>query len=224
MPGRFAARSPFFVCSVLFLLLPFPAASLATAFAPPSDRPFQIVRDPSMNKNLYRIVFNQQRGQLMVVAETAAAHGGGASGETSGQPGRGVGEEVRAGEGLASDKGTGPARLRPLPRLLALGLGLMALLTPALQPAHAQIVADRNAPGGQRPTILGTANGLPQVNIQAPSAAGVAGHASSSTKSIRLTPASCAAIWKWPASAPRSSLRIPRASALMAQASSTRAG
>jgi filamentous hemagglutinin len=48
--------------------------------------------------------------------------------------------------------------------------GLAALLAHS---ASAQIVADPNAPGNQRPTILGTASGLPQVNIQTPSAAGV---------------------------------------------------
>jgi filamentous hemagglutinin len=47
-----------------------------------------------------------------------------------------------------------------------------------LQPAaftsvHAQIIAAPGAPAGQRPTVLQTANGLAQVNIQTPSAAGV---------------------------------------------------
>lgn len=49
-----------------------------------------------------------------------------------------------------------------------------ALLTVlVLLPAQAEIVADSAAPGSQRPTILTTANGIPQVNIQTPSAAGV---------------------------------------------------
>lgn len=39
--------------------------------------------------------------------------------------------------------------------------------------ALAQIHADRTAPAHQQATILQTANGLPQVNIQTPSAAGV---------------------------------------------------
>ncbi|HEY4317198.1 MAG TPA: hemagglutinin repeat-containing protein [Herbaspirillum sp.] len=43
----------------------------------------------------------------------------------------------------------------------------------ALPAANGQIVADPNAPSNQRPTIVDTGNGLPQVNIQAPSAAGV---------------------------------------------------
>ncbi len=52
-------------------------------------------------------------------------------------------------------------------------LAFAALLLMPLTPAQAQVVADPSAPGNQRPTILQTANGLPQVNIQTPSAAGV---------------------------------------------------
>ena len=40
-------------------------------------------------------------------------------------------------------------------------------------PVQAQVIADPSAPGNQRPTILQTGNGLPQINIQTPSAAGV---------------------------------------------------
>lgn len=35
------------------------------------------------------------------------------------------------------------------------------------------IVADPSAPASQQPTVLNAANGVPQVNIQTPSAAGV---------------------------------------------------
>ncbi|WP_156484192.1 filamentous hemagglutinin N-terminal domain-containing protein, partial [Janthinobacterium agaricidamnosum] len=49
-------------------------------------------------------------------------------------------------------------------------LGMVMFVTGT---AHGQIVADRNAPGKQRPTVLQTANGVAQVNIQTPSAAGV---------------------------------------------------
>ena len=42
-----------------------------------------------------------------------------------------------------------------------------------LPPATAQIVSDRGAPGTQRPTVLVAPNGVPLVNIQTPSAAGV---------------------------------------------------
>ncbi|MDC8760326.1 hemagglutinin repeat-containing protein [Janthinobacterium fluminis] len=112
-----------------------------------------------MNKNLYRIVFNKRRGQLMVVSESAASQGKAAGGE-------GVG----AGGGSGIDWRGGPAAaLRPLGLavLAALGMGLPG------GAAHAQIVADQNAPARQRPTVVQTANGVTQVNIQTPSAAGV---------------------------------------------------
>jgi filamentous hemagglutinin len=47
------------------------------------------------------------------------------------------------------------------------------LITTLLLPAQAQIAADPSAPGNQRPTILSAPNGVPLVNIQTPSAAGV---------------------------------------------------
>ncbi len=61
-------------------------------------------------------------------------------------------------------------QMKPISFAAKLAAGATALMMPL---THAQIVADRNAPGNQRPTILETANGLPQVNIQTPSAAGV---------------------------------------------------
>ncbi|MDO9437094.1 filamentous hemagglutinin N-terminal domain-containing protein, partial [Hydrogenophaga sp.] len=48
-----------------------------------------------------------------------------------------------------------------------------AILATALLPAQAQISADPSAPGSQRPTILTAPNGIPLVNIQTPSPAGV---------------------------------------------------
>lgn len=46
-------------------------------------------------------------------------------------------------------------------------------VTGLLGSAQAQIVADPQAPGPQRPTVLSAPNGVPLVNIQTPSAAGV---------------------------------------------------
>jgi filamentous hemagglutinin len=102
-----------------------------------------------MNKHLHRIVFNAKRGQMMAVLETASSQGKSSSGETHSTGGRAV---------------------LPTPRTIGVfgALTLCGLLS-----AHAQIIADRTAPGNQQPTILSTANGLPQVNIQAPSAGGV---------------------------------------------------
>lgn len=58
----------------------------------------------------------------------------------------------------------------PLPSpMSALAWSALLLFTPA----QAQVVADPSAPGNQRPTIMQTANGVTQINIQTPSAAGV---------------------------------------------------
>ncbi|MGJ7488483.1 filamentous hemagglutinin N-terminal domain-containing protein [Variovorax sp. LT2P21] len=98
-----------------------------------------------MNKHLHRIVFNAARGLRMVVQETARSTGRGARKATSGGAG-------------ASSAAVSVA---------ALAGALMSA------PLHAQIVADPGAPGGQRPTVLAAPNGVPLVNIQTPSAAGV---------------------------------------------------
>ena len=112
-----------------------------------------------MNKNLFRIIFNKRRGQLMAVAETSSSQGRGTRGETD-------------NSGLPPISGRAAVAISVIgfAVLCALGAVLWALPTPV---AHAQVVAYRQAPGNQQPTILQTANGLPQVNIQTPSAAGV---------------------------------------------------
>lgn len=109
-----------------------------------------------MNKNQHRIIFNARRGIRMAVAETATSQGKSASGESCG-----------AAKSLAG-VGTGFASL-------ALSLGAAVLLHASLLApgAMAQVVADKSAPGNQQPTILQTASGVTQVNIQTPSAGGV---------------------------------------------------
>lgn len=110
-----------------------------------------------MNKNRHRLVFNPARKQLMAVSEIAASRGkaaGTAAGpELSGPP-----------------AATIIAALHPRAFRLLAALGMVAVLG---QPAHAQIVADPGAPGNQQPTVTQAANGVPLVNIQTPSAAGV---------------------------------------------------
>ncbi|BEP41579.1 hemagglutinin repeat-containing protein [Variovorax sp. V15] len=90
-----------------------------------------------MNRHLHRVVFNAARGMRMVVQETAASTGKGAS------------------------RATTAAGAAALAGVLIAGA------------AHAQIVGAPNVPGNLRPTVLTAPNGVPLVNIQTPSAAGV---------------------------------------------------
>ncbi|MGM7905483.1 hemagglutinin repeat-containing protein [Yersinia enterocolitica] len=104
-----------------------------------------------MNKNLYRIVFNKARGLLMVVADIAA------SGRAASSPSSGLGHTQR----------------RRISALSSLSFSLLLALGCVSLSAQANIVADASAPGNQQPTIISSANGTPQVNIQAPSSGGV---------------------------------------------------
>ncbi|MBV4412616.1 hemagglutinin repeat-containing protein [Enterobacteriaceae bacterium YMB-R22] len=102
-----------------------------------------------MNRLCYRIIFNRARGMLMVVADIARSH---------------------AGRSPAC--ATGHAHSRLISKVSAISFGLW-LATGVIQTARGAITADKTAPGNRQPTILGTANGTPQVNIQTPSAGGV---------------------------------------------------
>ncbi|EMM6516278.1 hemagglutinin repeat-containing protein [Enterobacter ludwigii] len=102
-----------------------------------------------MNRLLYRIVFNKARGMLMVVAEIA-----------------------RACSGASPSSGIGHTHSRRVSRVSAISFSLW-LASGVIQPVQAAIIADKSAPGNQHPTVIGTANGTPQVNIQTPSAGGV---------------------------------------------------
>lgn len=100
-----------------------------------------------MNKHLYRLVFNHALKLWQVAAEITPRPGG-----------LGTGQD-----------GQRTAALRPMAFALWVMLGWVGVTGMAA----AQVVADPNAPGNQRPTVLETANGTPQINIQTPSAAGV---------------------------------------------------
>lgn len=101
-----------------------------------------------MNRHLHRIVFNAARGMRMVVQETANSTGKGASRATT----------VAA---------AGAVALSPM----VVGAALAGLL--GAGPASAQMTGAFNVPGAQRPTVLVAPNGVPLINIQTPSAAGV---------------------------------------------------
>lgn len=103
-----------------------------------------------MNRQRYKLVFNRHRGQLMAVAEIASS--------------------VQH-HGRSSAPGVGPVDWLPsVLRFSRLALTLALALNTV---AHAQILGDRNAPRNQQPTVLVTPNGVPVVNIQTPSSAGV---------------------------------------------------
>ncbi|RPD83080.1 filamentous hemagglutinin N-terminal domain-containing protein, partial [Neisseria weixii] len=107
-----------------------------------------------MNKTRYKVIFNKKRGMMMAVAENTARGG----------------KNVRDGSAVTVSDGQGAKfqmQVAAFSVLLAAGSAVMA-------PAYAAgIVADKSAPQHQQPTILKTANGLPQVNIQTPGAGGV---------------------------------------------------
>jgi filamentous hemagglutinin len=109
-----------------------------------------------MNKNSYRVVFNRKTCEYTAVAETASAHGKGRSTDNAAS-------FIAAFSAL-----TGLFSLR----LRDLAVGIAALFG-SVTVADAQVVAYRNAPGNQQPTVLQTGNGVPLVNIQTPSAQGV---------------------------------------------------
>ncbi|WP_387467974.1 hemagglutinin repeat-containing protein, partial [Photorhabdus sp. RM323S] len=103
-----------------------------------------------MNKQLYRLIFNQARQMWMVVAEIA-----------------------RAGRGRTGCRTRRPSLPACRCRLTALRFSLLLALGGISLTAQANIVADGQAPGHQQPTIIHSANGTPQVNIQTPGADGV---------------------------------------------------
>ncbi|MGE8250256.1 MAG: ESPR-type extended signal peptide-containing protein, partial [Stenotrophomonas bentonitica] len=86
-----------------------------------------------MNKHLYRLVFNHALMLWQVAAEITPRPGG-------------------AGTGQDGDR---TAALRPMAFALWVMLGWVGVTGLAA----AQVVADPNAPGNQRPTVLETANG-----------------------------------------------------------------
>lgn len=107
-----------------------------------------------MNKQLHRVIFNRAMGLWQVVSEIARCAGRGSSRGGRGRP-------------MAST-----VTLRPLTFALWSTLGWVAVVAP-IDSAWAQVISDPRAPGQQRPTVLEAANGVPLVNVQTPSAAGV---------------------------------------------------
>jgi filamentous hemagglutinin len=108
-----------------------------------------------MNKLRYRIVFNKARGMLMAVQESARSCAKG------------------AGQSGALDSSAPAAMRHPALRRLTLLFGAAFGGFLWAGHVHAQIIADPKASGQQQATVLRAANGVVQVNVQTPSAAGV---------------------------------------------------
>ncbi|GAB2948249.1 hemagglutinin repeat-containing protein [Hafnia psychrotolerans] len=104
-----------------------------------------------MNKHCYRLIFSRTHGELRVVSELARS--------CSTEPGQ------HRGTGL-----TGGDRLWVTLRRAVWLLGLALFAGPVMANS---IVADGSAAPGQRPEVIATQNGLPQVNITAPNPSGV---------------------------------------------------
>ena len=112
-----------------------------------------------MNKRHYKVIFSRVLNQLVVVSELAKSQGKAQSENVS------LEQEKT---GLFSTA----LSLNPIHFSLMLALGFV-FLAPSAHAEDMAIRADKSAPGNQQPTVLQTGNGLPQVNIQTPSAGGV---------------------------------------------------
>ncbi|WP_099139523.1 hemagglutinin repeat-containing protein, partial [Xenorhabdus mauleonii] len=101
-----------------------------------------------MNKQCYSLIYSRTHGELRVVSELARS--------CSTAPGQ--------------RRGTGGSRLWVTVRRAVWLLGAALFAGQALADG---IIADRQAASAQRPEVITTQNGLPQVNINAPNQAGI---------------------------------------------------
>ncbi|WP_148252156.1 two-partner secretion domain-containing protein [Aidingimonas lacisalsi] len=113
-----------------------------------------------MNRYCYRLVFNKAKGRRVVASEAATSER---------QDGAATPRGHMSSHSVALRRILGT--LQPLAWSILLALGLVPV------PVHAQIAPDRSAPGSQRPHVLNSANGTPQVNITSPNAKGVSRNA-----------------------------------------------
>lgn len=113
-----------------------------------------------MNKSLYKVIFNKTKGLMVVVAENARGNGK-----------KSCRKKITLNRGCEDTSSQASIFLS---YSNALPFGLFCTISCLSVSAHSSnIRADSAAPHYQQAVILQTANGLPQVNIQTPSAAGV---------------------------------------------------
>ncbi|MDC4776619.1 hemagglutinin repeat-containing protein [Acinetobacter baumannii] len=117
-----------------------------------------------MNKNRYRIIFSHARGMFIAVAEIVKSK--------TKQAGQSQGM-METDSVTSSVRPIHYKKLNPLNFAVIGCLGALVISLPMSSVAETQIIADKGAPTSQQPTILNSANGTTQVNIQTPSAGGV---------------------------------------------------
>ncbi|HGI8324978.1 TPA: filamentous hemagglutinin N-terminal domain-containing protein, partial [Neisseria meningitidis] len=117
-----------------------------------------------MNKTLYRIIFNSCRGCLMVVAENVKREGKSCADSDSGSA------HVKS---VPFGTTHAPVCRSNIFSFSLLGFSLCLAVGTANIAFADGIIADKAAPKTQQATILQTGNGIPQVNIQTPTSAGV---------------------------------------------------
>ena len=109
-----------------------------------------------MNQHIHKVIFNKTTGRMDVVSEIVSAQGGTTLASANEHPNPAWHHSITQ------------FLIKPVAFALMLSLGTVQIL-----PAHAQVIADPSAPKSQQPTVLPTASGATQINIQTPSAAGV---------------------------------------------------
>ncbi|WP_308862296.1 two-partner secretion domain-containing protein, partial [Neisseria mucosa] len=115
-----------------------------------------------MNRTLYKVVFNKHRNCMTAVAENAKREGK----NTADTHTAGISPNDIAGfTGFIHS-------ISVISFSLSLLLGSALILTSPYADAQ-NIVADQSAPLQQQPAVMQTGNGIPQANIQTPTAAGV---------------------------------------------------
>ncbi|QJE15612.1 two-partner secretion domain-containing protein [Avibacterium paragallinarum] len=122
-----------------------------------------------MNKQTYRVIFSKTLNRMIVVSELAKTCGKAASENL------GIEKTLQNLTALYSSLNRHSSlhwTIKPLQFSLFLALGYVSF-SPVAMADEMAVRADKSAPATQQATILKTANGLPQVNIQTPSPAGV---------------------------------------------------
>lgn len=122
-----------------------------------------------MNKQLYRVIFSKHLQRLVVVSEKTRSQGkSGSQGGSESNAGLGTSQVASQNHANTYDK-----KWTTLCGAVFIGLGLVNLSYANTNNPPTTIIADPTALKSEQATILTTASGLTQVNIQTPSGAGV---------------------------------------------------